>query len=105
MSLSTRLSILPQKEHRGWSDGPLRRSRIPCTKFLTPASPKSLVVLYDGVYDAVLDGLVRTHYVVAVGIALDPLVGLARVGRQDLVETPLGHDELLGVDLHVGGLT
>src|SRR3712207_3046950 len=105
MSLSTRLSILPQKEHRGPSDGPPRRSRIPCTKFLTTASPVSLlVVLDDVVYDAVVDGLVRTHYVVAVGVALDPVVGLPRVLGEDLIQAPLGHDELLGVDLHVGGL-
>src|SRR5919112_3250697 len=64
-----------------------------------------LVILYDVVNDAVLDGLVRAHYVVSVGVALDPLVGLTRVLREDLVQAPLGHYELLGVDLHVRSLS
>src|SRR5919206_3860907 len=73
------------------------------------ASPSSrlpfpLVVLYDVVYDAVLDSLLRAHYVVSVSVALDPLVGLARVLGEDLVEASLSHDELLGMDLHVRGL-
>src|SRR5215217_3916958 len=64
-----------------------------------------LVVGYYVVDDAVLDGLIGTHYVVPVGVALDPLVRLPRVGGEELVEAALGHDELLGVDLHVRRLT
>src|SRR5215210_5874170 len=60
-----------------------------------------LVLADDVVYDAVLDAFLRTHYVVAVGVALYLLVGLARVVRKDLVEAPLGPDELLSVYLHV----
>src|SRR3712207_287953 len=107
MSLSTWLSGLQQKEHRSWDDVPVRRPSTVCTKSLITTSPKpSPLVLGDYVVDdAVLDSLVGTHYVVAVGVALDPVVGLARVGREDLVEASLGHNELLGVDLHVGGLT
>jgi hypothetical protein len=58
----------------------------------------------DVVDNAVLDPLFGTHYVVAVGVALDPLVILPCVGGEDLVQAALGHDELFGVDLHVGGL-
>src|SRR5215211_3899591 len=58
----------------------------------------------DVVDNAILDPLFWTHYVVAVGVALDPLVILARVVGEDLVEATLGHDELFGVDLHVRGL-
>src|SRR5918995_254573 len=64
-----------------------------------------LVVPDDVVDNAVLDPLFGTHYVVAVGVALDPLVILPGVFGENLVQAPLGHDELLGVDLHVGGLT
>ena len=58
----------------------------------------------DVVDNAVLDPLFGTHYVVAVGVALDSLVILPRVGGEDLVQAALGHDELFGVDLHVRGL-
>src|SRR3712207_4216149 len=57
------------------------------------------------VYDAVLDGLLRTNYVVAVGVALDLLEGLTRRLGQNLVDTPLGANELSGLDLHVRGLS
>src|SRR5215211_524223 len=59
----------------------------------------------DVVDNAVLDPLFGTHYVVAVCVALDPLVILPCVGGEDLVQAALGHDELFGVDLHVRGLT
>src|SRR5215211_8150622 len=68
------------------------------------SSPTSLVVSDDVVDNAVLDPLFGTHYVVAVGVALDPLVVLARVLGEDLVEATLGHEELFGVDLHVRSL-
>src|ERR687895_753715 len=58
----------------------------------------------DPVYDAVLDGLLRTHYVVAVGVALYLLDRLARVVREDLVQPVLGLHQLLGVDLDVRDL-
>src|SRR5215208_181582 len=58
----------------------------------------------DVVDNAVLDPLFGTHYVVAVCVALDPLVILPCVGGEDLVQAALGHDELFGVDLHVRGL-
>ena len=35
------------------------------------------------------DGLIRTHYVVPVCVALDPLVGLPRVLGEDLVQALL----------------
>src|SRR5215211_5050488 len=58
----------------------------------------------DIVDNAVLDPLFGTHYVVAVGVALDPLVILPGVLGEDLVEAALGHEELFGVDLHIRGL-
>jgi hypothetical protein len=82
MSLPTRLSLLPQKEHQPWSDGSLMPLRDPLRQVphnSLPKAPSPLVVLYDVVYDTVLDGLIWAHYVVAVGVALDPLVGLAGV--------------------------
>src|SRR5215216_1880368 len=66
---------------------------------------ESLMVPDDVVDNAVLDPLFGTHYVVAVCVALDPLVILPCVGGEDLVQAALGHDELFGVDLHVRGLT
>src|SRR3712207_83989 len=78
----------------------LNLATAPTTSLLLSSD---LVVLDDVVYDAVLYSLVRPHYVVTVGVALDPLVGLTRVLSEDLVEAPLGHDELFGVDLHVRG--
>src|ERR671920_842225 len=73
--------------------------------YLLQSLQEPLVVPDDVVDNAVLDALFGTHYVVAVGVALDPLVILPGVFGEDLVQAPLGHDELLGVDLHVGGLT
>src|SRR5918998_1174993 len=67
-------------------------------------APETLVVSDDVVDDTVLDPLFGTHYVVAIGVVLDLVVILPGVLGQDLVEAPLGHDELLGVDLHVGSL-
>src|ERR671913_1472139 len=68
--------------------------------------PQEPLVVPDDIVDyAVLDPLFGTHYVVAVGVALDPIVVLARVFGEDLVQAALGHDELFGVDLHVGGLS
>src|SRR5829696_3179357 len=59
----------------------------------------------DPVHDAVLDGLLRPHYVVAVGVALDLLEGLPRRLGQNLVHAPLGAHELPGLDLHVRRLS
>src|SRR5215217_967609 len=78
--------------------------RIPHATSSSPDSSSPLVVLYDVIYDAVLDGLIGTHYVVPIRVALYSLVRLSRVLGEDLVQAPLGHDELLGVDLHVRGL-
>ena len=47
----------------------------------------------DAVYDAVFDGLFRPHYVVAVGVALYPVVGLAGPVGEDLVQASLGTDQ------------
>src|ERR671921_2793195 len=74
-------------------------------RHLYPMAQEPLVVPDDVVDYAVLDPLFGTHYVVAVRVALDPLVVLARVVGEDLVQAALGHDELFGVDLHVGGLS
>src|SRR5918997_1577712 len=71
-------------------------------RFQWPQEP--LMVPDDVVDNAVLDPLFGTHYVVAVGVALDPLVILPCVGGEDLVQAALGHDELFGVDLYVRGL-
>src|ERR671921_270267 len=72
-------------------------------RFQWPQEP--LMVSDDVVDNAVLDPLFGTHYVVAVGVALDPLVILPCVGGEDLVQATLGHDELFGVDLYVRGLS
>ena len=58
----------------------------------------------DLVYDPVLDGLLGSQYVVAVGVAHDLLKRLARVVCQDLVHAPLGIYHLPGLYLYVGGL-
>src|SRR5215203_3750900 len=71
-------------------------------RFQWPQEP--LMVPDDVVDNAVLDPLFGTHYVVAVGVALDPLVILPCVGGEDLVQAALGHVELFGVDLYVRGL-
>src|SRR5215207_7139395 len=72
-------------------------------RFQWPQEP--LMVPDDVVDNAVLDPLFGTHYVVAVGVALDPLVILACILGKDLVQAALGHDELFGVYLHVRGLS
>src|ERR687893_3074931 len=72
-------------------------------RFQWPQEP--LMVPDDVVDNAVLDPLFGTHYVVAVGVALDPLVILSGVFGEDLVQAALGHDELFGVDLNVRGLS
>jgi hypothetical protein len=82
MSLPSRLLLLPQKEHQLWSDGSLMPLCDPLRQAphnILPKVPSPLVILYDVVYYTVLDGLIWAHYVIAVGVALDPLVGLAGV--------------------------
>src|SRR3712207_8066637 len=84
-----------------------------CVRFMLGSAPALCSLLGshalpravdDPVHDAVPDGLLRPHYVVAVGVALDLLEGLPRRLGQDLVETPLGAYELSGLDLHVRSL-
>src|SRR5215203_770833 len=58
----------------------------------------------DPVYDPVLDGLLGSQYVVAIGVALNLLERLAGVVGQDLVHAPLGLDHLPGVYLYIGDL-
>src|SRR5919202_3874441 len=71
-----------------------------------PVPSSHPLVLSDYVvYEPVLNGFFGTHYVVAVGVALNLLVGMPRVRRQDLIQAPLGADELFGVDLHVRRLS
>src|ERR687886_622092 len=72
--------------------------------YLASKDPGNLVVPDDVVDNAVLDALLGAHDVVAVGVLLDPLVVLPRVLGEDLVQAPLGHDELFGVDLDVRSL-
>src|SRR3712207_6048559 len=85
-----------------------------CVRFMLGSAPALCSLLGrhtvprtvdDPVHDAVLDGLLRPHYVVAVGVALYLFVGLARRLSQDLIETPLRAYELPGLDLHVRSLT
>src|SRR5258708_40217716 len=57
----------------------------------------------DAVDQSVLLGRVRRQEVVALGVLRDLLDLLARVARQDLVELLARAQDLLGVDLNVGG--
>src|SRR5215204_3631689 len=57
-------------------------------RFQWPQEP--LMVPDDVVDNAVLDPLFGTRYVVAVGVALDPLVILACILGKDLVQAALG---------------
>ena len=59
----------------------------------------------DAVDDSVVLCLFRAHEVIALGVLADLVQILASVVRDDLVETPADVDDLLGVDLDVGGLT
>src|SRR3712207_4301756 len=80
-----------------------------CVRFTSALVPSSALLrgdtlprtADDPVHDAVLDGLLRPHYVVAVGVVLDLLEGLPRRLGEDLVDAPLGEYELPGVDLYV----
>src|SRR5919202_871318 len=83
-----------------------------CVRFIVGFAPSTALLCrdtlpraaYDPVHDAVLDGLLGPHYVVAVGVALDLLERLASSLGEDLVQAPLGAYELPRVDLYVRGL-
>src|SRR5215210_9535052 len=80
-----------------------------CVRFIVGSAPGTALLrrdalprsAHDAVHDAVLDGLLRPHYVVAVGVVLDLLEGLPRRLGQDLVHAPLGAHELPGLYLNV----
>src|ERR1019366_10737464 len=61
--------------------------------------------LDDLVDDAVLLGLVGAHEEVAIRVPVHHLDGLAGVVREDLVDPAADPEDLLGVNLDVGGLT
>ena len=56
------------------------------------------------VHHAILHGLVRIHYVIAIDIALDSLQRLARGLRQNLVQNLARPQDLARLDIEIGGL-
>src|SRR6185312_8585669 len=99
-----------------WSVVSNRRRRTVAFTRWTPGGRSAIAPLFRGlealpvhgdhlVHDAVGPGLLCAHEVVAVAVLLDPLQGLPGVLGDDLVEPALHPEDLLGLDLDVGGLT
>src|SRR5207245_9847959 len=61
-------------------------------------------LLDDAVDEPVLDRLLRREEEIAVGVALNPLEGLAGVLGDQLVQHAPDPDDLAGVDIEVAGL-
>src|SRR5215204_1955172 len=95
ISFLTCLCDLPQKEQRSCSLESVGRAT---------RSPPASVLGDHPIDDAVLDGLIGAHEVVALGVGTHLLHVLARVLGDDLVEPAAQLDDLAGVDLDVGRL-
>src|SRR3954451_20298588 len=89
---------LPQKEQRSCSFESVGRA-------ISLSVSEHLVLGDHPIDDAVLRRLFRAHEVIALGIAPDLVVFLPGVVGDDAVEALADVDDLLGVDLDVGGLT
>src|SRR3954453_5647089 len=112
MSFLTCFCDFPQNEHlRSSPPSPnLATVAAPSSRSWASAGPDgpSLVCQLprgdDLIDDAVVPRLGRFHYEVTVGVLVDLLDGLTGVVGQDLVEEIAHAQDLLGLDLDVGGL-
>src|SRR4051794_6217121 len=102
VGLATLLSLGARVAHlkiRGESQSPF------WTHCFRPAGRPELVLRDHAVDDLVLSCLIRAHEVIALGVLRDLLEVLLGVLGEDLVEAPAHVDDLLRVDLDVGGLS
>src|ERR1700756_5372307 len=95
----TTLQVPPAPPPRRNASG--RLAGAPC-----PARAASRGALFQNLVDEpVADRFLPVHEVVPVGVLLDPFDALTGVLGEDFVQPVPGLEHLLGLDLHVRGLT